>query len=290
MEPSIILIANPASGKVSLKKIKEAETCIASKRAAPEVLLTSKKGDATRLAQEAVDKNPDIIIAAGGDGTVNEAVNGMAGSDVPLALLPLGTTNVLARELGIPGTVKGAVDAALGLKARPVSLGRITAGGQTRYFCFASGIGFDASTVLGAREWAKKITGRAAYVLSAVNTLMSWNPEELTVKADGKEYSCYSLIASNTRKYAGDFIVAPDADIAEPHLHLLLFHGRRRLDIIRYVRALLIHRLSSAKGVAYLKCREFEVKGIAHIQVDGDYLGTSPASVSVVPEAVKIIY
>jgi YegS/Rv2252/BmrU family lipid kinase len=287
---SVILISNPASGRGAENSIKHALRHIESMGAFAEVLYTSRSGDATWLARKAIEKNPDLVLAAGGDGTVNEVANGMAGSDVPIAVLPIGTTNVLARELGIPFNIERAVEVALTLKPRPVSLGKVTAGGQERLFCFASGTGFDAATVFNLNKRLKKYTGRAAYVLSAIKTLASWSPAELSVTVDGERYTCCSLIASRTRKYAGSYVIAPEADITQPFINLLLFHGGRRLDMLRYSNALLRDRLSQATGVTCLKCRDVEVEGKAHIQVDGEYLGTSPASMTVVPEALRIVY
>jgi YegS/Rv2252/BmrU family lipid kinase len=284
------MIANPASGRASGRKLGKAEDLITAKGVRLETLYTTGSGEAVALAREAVRKKPDLVIAAGGDGTLNEVVNGLAGSGVPMAILPLGTTNVLARELNIPAGVEGAVGAALGRVPRTVSLGRITAEGRSRYFCFTVGVGYDAAAVQGVRSRAKKLSGKLAYILSGLRVLLAWNPEEIEATADGSAYRCHTLIVSNTRKYAGDFVVAPNADIKEPLLHMFLLHGSRRTDIIRLALGIMLGRLDMVKGLTRLTGKTLEVKGASHMQVDGDYAGNAPASISVVPDAMRIIF
>ncbi len=125
MRSSIILIGNPAARGASLKKFESASVFLQEKGFGTKILLTEKSNDATRLAEEAVREKPYAIIAAGGDGTINEVINGMVKSDVPLAILPLGTTNVLAKELGIPEDINRALETAVSRKPRTVSLGKI---------------------------------------------------------------------------------------------------------------------------------------------------------------------
>src|SRR4030066_780901 len=123
MRSSIILIGNPAARGASLKKFESASDFLREKGFDTKILLTEKSNDATRLASEAVRKKPYPIIQAGGDGTINEVINGMVKSDIPLAILPLGTTNVLAKELSIPEYINGAMETAVSRKPRTVSLG-----------------------------------------------------------------------------------------------------------------------------------------------------------------------
>jgi YegS/Rv2252/BmrU family lipid kinase len=290
MDPSVTVIANPASGRASWRKVSDAARRIEAMGMGVEVLYTACGGDATRLAREAALKNPRMVIAAGGDGTFNEVVNGLAGTDVPMAILPLGTTNVLASELGIPFSVQGAVDAALGRRPRAVSLGKVTVGGTPRYFSLMAGIGYDAATVRGVSGRMKRLIGKGAYALSGIKALLEWSPGELSVNVDGAHYRCYALIATNGEKYAGDFVIAPGADISEPGLNLLLFHGGGRADIIGYEFALLRERLHVAKKTTSIKGKDIDVRGESHVQVDGDYLGVTPASITTEPDALWLVY
>ncbi len=187
-------------------------------------------------------------MAAGGDGTINEVINGMAGSDVPLAILPLGTTNVLAKELGIPEDLKGAMDTAVSRKPRTVSLGRIELNPETdsafsRYFCLMAGIGFDGEAVHGMNKAVKKRSGKAAYIFSGLKNLLRYSPNQLFYNIDGKEYTGFSSITGKASKYGGNFKITPDADLSDPFLYTCIFQGNRRRDLLRYVFKVITGRL-----------------------------------------------
>jgi YegS/Rv2252/BmrU family lipid kinase len=290
MYNSVTVIANPCSGRASKRILRKAADFINSKGVRPHMLQTTRAGEATGLAKEASLAKTELIIAAGGDGTVNEVINGIAGTETPMAVLPIGTTNVLARELGIPFNMEGALDIALCLTPRPVSLGRVSAEGLSRHFCLMAGIGYDAATVLGVRTWLKNLTGKFAYIVSGISTLLAWDPEKLSVTVDGTVHTCHTLIASNSRKYAGDYDFAPGADIIEPVFHVFMINGRKRSDVLRFALGIIARRHMGIKGVTYLRGRDIAVEGSACIQTDGDYIGRTPASITAVPGALRLVY
>ncbi|MDP2278244.1 MAG: hypothetical protein Q8K51_08475, partial [Nitrospirota bacterium] len=204
---------------------------------------------------------------------------------------PLGTTNVLAKELNIPDDIEKAVDIALNGKIHTVCLGKITHSSLiTRHFLLMAGIGYDAETVYGIKKGLKKYSGKGAYILSGLKTLMRWAPDKLTFTMDGKSCEGYSAIICNAAKYAGNFNVAPDADITEPNLRVFIMRSRKRLDIIRYVSGIIIKRHLGFKDITYLKAERIDIKGNAHIQIDGDYLGLTPAKIEVIPDALRLVY
>ena len=205
MRSLIVLIGNPAARGASTKKFGSASAFLQTKGFDTEILFTEKSGDAIRLAEETARKRPFAVMAAGGDGTINEVINGMAGSDVPLAILPLGTTNVLAKELGIPENITGALDKAVSQKPRTVSLGRIELNPDSdssffRYFCLMAGIGFDGEAVYGINTAVKKRSGKAAYVFSGIKNLLHYSPNQLFYNIDGKEYTGFSSITGKASK------------------------------------------------------------------------------------------
>lgn len=294
MKSSIILICNPTAKKASGRKIVKASHSLESRGYAVEVLFTERKGHAENLAREAVKESPSLIIAAGGDGTFNEVVNGMAGSEVPMAILPLGTTNVLAKELGVPEDIESALEVALKNAPKTVSLGKIAITHHTslvtRYFCLMAGIGFDGEAVLGVNETLKKFSGKGAYVYSGIKTLSRFKPNELFFTIDGKTYSGYTAIIGKAAKYGGDYRITPDARLPDPFLYVCLFKGKSRLDVIRYVFGIVIGRHLRFKDVEYMKATTVEVEGSAHIQIDGDYFGKTPVKVEIVPNIVRLIF
>ncbi len=294
MKSSIIIIYNPAARKASKERVEAASSFLRGKGFASEILITEKRGHAEQLARESVKNSPSLIIAAGGDGTINEVINGIVWSGVPLALLPLGTTNVLAKELGLPEDVRGSMESAMRGRPRTVSLGRIeimegpSAG--PRYFCLMAGIGFDGKTVYDVDTSVKRISGATAYIFSGIRNLLSYSLDELAFTIDGRDLSGYSAIIGKARRYGGNFKVTPDADLLEPTLYTVIFKGRRRIDLLRYAFGIIRGSHLKYRDVLYVKSTDIDIRGTAHIQIDGDYLGVSPARVSVVKDALKLVY
>jgi len=294
MNLSVILISNPAAKKASAKKIAAASYYLQSKGCSVEVLFTGKRGDAAVLARETINKSPSLIIAAGGDGTINEIANGIAGSEIPMAILPLGTVNVLARELGIPEDIKGALKIALTGTPRPVTLGKILCShlstSVSRYFVLMAGIGYDADSVFCISETVKKFSGKSAYILGGIQALTRFSPNELTVSVDGNKFSGYSAIIGNVSKYGGNFRVTPDARITDPFLYICLFKGKKRIDLLRYVSGIITGRHLRFRDIEYLRAESVEITGNAHVQIDGDYLGMTPAKIEVVRDALRLVF
>ncbi|MBI5188371.1 MAG: diacylglycerol kinase family lipid kinase [Nitrospirae bacterium] len=323
MKSSIVFICNPAAKRASDRKIAQASRFLKLKGYEVEVFFTEQRGDAENFAKKISEKNSELltlnsellIIAAGGDGTFNEVINGIVGSKIPMAILPLGTTNVLAKELSIPEAVEGAMEVAISNTPKKVSLGKIvrssgfgvhrrqftynsslpglapqSGAGVTRYFCLMAGIGFDGETVFRINETLKKVSGKGAYIYSGIKTLSKFNPYELTFDIDGKTYSGYSAIIGKAAKYGGNFKVTPDARLTDPVLYICLFKGKKRSDIFRYVCGIVAGRHLRFSDVEYLKAESIEINGNAHIQIDGDYFGMTPAKIEVVPNILRLIY
>jgi len=294
MKSSIVLIFNPTAKNASGRKIAKASHFLRSRGYKAEILFTEQKGHAESLAREAVKESPSLIIAAGGDGTFNEIVNGVAGSEIPMAILPLGTTNVLAKELGLPETVNDAMEVAVRGIPKTVSIGKISitchSSLVTRYFLLMAGIGFDGEAVFRINETLKKISGKGAYIFSGFKTLSVFNPDKLILDMDGKTYTGYSVIISKVAKYGGNFKITPDARLTDPFFYVCLFKGKRRLDILRYVTGIVAGKHLGFRDVEYVRAKNIDVEGDAHIQIDGDYFGRSPARIEVVPDTVRLVF
>ncbi|MDQ7787959.1 MAG: diacylglycerol kinase family lipid kinase [Thermodesulfovibrionales bacterium] len=290
----IVIICNPAAKKASEKKLENACRYLRDRGHEVESFLTRQRGEAELLARDLLKKNPSLVLAAGGDGTFNEVMNGLAGSVIPMAILPLGTTNVLAKELGVPEHAEHAVDFALSRYPHTIALGRITLTHSSppvsRYFCLMAGIGFDGAVVHGVNETLKKFSGKGAYIFSGFKTLFMLKLSGLQLTIDGKMRSCFSVLIGNVAKYGGNFSVTPDADIADPALSVCFFQGKRRADVVRYVLGILWGRHLQFHDVSHTKATALEVRGSAHIQIDGDYLGMTPATIEIVPNILRLVY
>lgn len=291
---SSIVIFNPTAKRASKRALSKASDFLRSKGYRVEILYTKNKGHAEVLAKDAVKERPSLIIAGGGDGTFNEVVNGIAGSDIPMAILPMGTTNVLAKEIGVPENAEHAMEFALSKKPRSVSLGKISiihnSSLITRYFILMAGIGFDGEAVFRIKELIKRISGKGAYIFSGFETLSSYSPEELTIDIDGRTYSGYSVIISKVAKYGGNFKITPDARLTDPSFYVCIFKGKRRIDILKYVMGIITGTHLRFADVEYIKANHVEVKGNAHIQIDGDYFGKGTADIGIAPDALRLVF
>jgi diacylglycerol kinase (ATP) len=200
---------------------------------------------------------------------------------------------VLAKELGIPETVEGSMDIATKGIPRVVSLGKIAlqqGSPRVRYFCTMLGIGFDAMTVFGLNKTFKRISGKGAHIYSGMKVLFHFHPAELTFTIGEKSYKGFSAVIGKGAKYGGHFKITPDARLTDPNLYICIFKGKKRLDIFRYVMGVLTKSHLRFKDIEYLMAQKIEVDGSAHVQVDGDYLGMTPAVIETAPETVRLIY
>ncbi len=242
-----------------------------------------------------------LIIVAGGDGTINEVINGLLASGIsdslpPVALLPLGTTNVLAKELGIPEDIEQSLQLALTGSPKRISLGRIVITGNsypvTRYFCLMTGIGFDGAAVYGVKNGIKKISGKGAYILSGIRHLAKYSPALIKVNTSNGVLTGYAAVVGNARCYGGYFSVTPKASITEPKLDLCLFGGKTRRDLIRFVNGVVSKNHLNFNDVFYGKFTEMEIVSDreVHVQTDGDYFGTLPLKIDVVKDALSLVW
>ncbi|VAX32394.1 Transcription regulator [contains diacylglycerol kinase catalytic domain] [hydrothermal vent metagenome] len=285
MSSSAVLIVNPVSGSFSEKRLLLSIEVLKKGFSDVSIFYTGKRGDAEQIAVDAVRKSPEMILAIGGDGTFNEVVNGTAYTDVPVAFIPAGTTNVLARELDFPADIYQATLKALDGKTEYVHLGRI----NDKYFVLMAGIGFDGKAVYRVNQRLKHLSGKGAYLISGLKCFMRYRPELLRIVVDDKVYEGYGLIVCNAGYYAGSFRVCPDAGLGAPHLYVSIMHGAKRSDLLRYVFDVVCGGRMSSERTTCIKGKSIVVSGDAHIQIDGDYFGTTPAVITFHERALRLI-
>jgi diacylglycerol kinase (ATP) len=279
------LIANPVAGGDASARIRQAEAYLRLQGCVVDTVLTTARGDARRAALSS--RGFDLVIAAGGDGTLNEVINGLALSETPLAVLPLGTANVFALEAKIPFEVDQACDIALHGKTRKVCLGKA---GET-YFLLVAGVGFDARTVLGINLRLKRWLGKAAYVLSGLKVL-GRRPDHLEVILDdGSPRHCQSIVICNGRLYAGSFVITPRASLTEDVLDVCLLHTPGALALLRFAARILVGLPPPPALAEIVKTKRLKVTGDhVPVQIDGDYLGMVPMTFEAVPDAISLVF
>ncbi len=283
----IKLIANPVAGGEAMAKIHLAQSCLAGRGDHVELYLTGARGDASRAAASAKNEQVDLIVVAGGDGTLNEVINGLAPSPIPLAFVPLGTTNVFALEAGIPFDVAGACRVALEGTATPVCLG---AAGETRFLLMA-GLGFDAEVVHKVDLKLKRAIGKGAYLLSALKVLADHPPAPLEVKReDGKVLQGYGVIIGNGRFYGGRFSLTPNASLTEKTLDVCLLSRPGRWHLLHCLVRMVLHQSLAPAGAMLFKASEVSVSGEnVFVQIDGDAHGRLPMTFRACPDELVMV-
>lgn len=258
------------------------------------VFATGGPCTAGSIARERVEAGTDLILVLGGDGTLNEVLPGVIGTDVPAALLPGGTANVLATELGIGSSALKAVPHLAGWVPRRIPAGVLhRAPEPERYFLLMAGFGLDAHIVYQLNLPLKARLGEFAYWASSGRQFLR-RLEEFQVEANGETFTCTFALASRVRNYAGYLEIARRVSLLEPELELCLFEGRSMLRYyLKYLAAVVTRRTSNIKGLSFLKTREAIFKAPeaprVHVQVDGEYAGRLPATVKVLPDALTLL-
>lgn len=253
------------------------------------VAATTQRGDAEAMARSAATGGdpPHAVVAAGGDGTINEVANGLAGTGMPMGIIPMGTANVLASELDI-GAWSGPVSRTLidGV-VKPIHMGDI----DGRRFVMMAGVGYDARVTARIDPAIKYRWGKAAYGLAGLMEWLEPPAAPFEVVVDGRSYETAWMIAANGRRYAGRYIVAPMARLDAPSLTVCLMPGASRSDLFRYLAAIGRDRLHREKDVQFIEAQEVLVPAApqAQIEIDGDFHGPGPARIALAPETLNFL-
>lgn len=285
----VLIVANPAAGRAGSARRRLARTVAALERRGCAVELRRggvESGGVERLAREA-EPEFEAVVAAGGDGTVNAAANGLAAMPRPMAVLPFGTANVLARAVGLPRDPEALAELIVAGEAQPIWPGTV---GDRLFLAMASS-GFDAEIVAAVNPRLKRRLGRGAFACAMAARFARYRHQELHVRVDGAEYRASTLIATTGRFYAGPFVIAPAADPAERILDLLLFARAGRVAGLRYLGALVIGRIAQRRDIVFLRAREALLSSAepVSVQADGEPLGTLPVRIAIADRPIPLI-
>ncbi len=241
------------------------------------------------ILRQAMANGLDVVVVAGGDGTLNAVIQVLAGRPVALGVIPTGTGNVWAKEMGIPLDVRGATEVLLRGRTAVADLGQA----NDRYFLSIAGIGFDASVTRALKPTTKRRLGVVAYIIAAVVEALKLRGEEATIFADGRAVRRRILMvaASNTRLYGGILKMAPEALVDDGLLDISVFRGRGLRATARHaIKTVLgIHRRDSEVEFFQTSRLRVDSRSELPVQLDGDYFGTTPVEIRVVPAALRVI-
>jgi diacylglycerol kinase (ATP) len=291
-----ILIANPSAGIYAQNTQQLQETLIYLRMQGwqAELYLTQHAGDAKRLAREAVEKGAEMVVAVGGDGTINEIIQELAGSETALGVLPSGTVNVWAREVGIPLENEKAREILVHGQTRRVDLGQI----NERYFLLMVGIGIDGEITHAVENRSLKKLGVLGYLIMATWLSINYNGFRSFIQIGEKiiRSNALQIVIGNTQLYAGTMKYTWLAKCDDGLLDMCIVRKRGRLERLELLINLLLHRQKRSELIRYETSTEIKIRTRQQvaIQVDGDAMGYTAkgypsTSIRVAPAALKVI-
>lgn len=293
----VLIISNPTSGKASQEFVAQVQQELVTAGAEVELYLTQAANDATAyLANYSGDL--DVVAVAGGDGTINEAINGLKEKDSStfrIALIPTGTTNVLAGELKIKRNAKHISQIILQGKEKPIYPGRI----NDRRFLLMAGVGYDAWVVDNVDLDLKKKVGKLAYVLSMLKQLRHFGKKEYRLQVDGKEYLANSVVITNGRLYGGSFVLSKQADLSAPTTQVLMLNGKNMWSLLYSLLGLPFGLVEKMPGVVSVPAKQVHIELVSQagskqaqpepVQADGDSLAHLPITVVMEAQPLRVL-
>ena len=288
-----VIVRNPAAGK-AIKLAAQFDQAVGEFRRAGwdvDIKDSTKRGHAADLTRAAVTANTDAVIAAGGDGTINEVIQALAGTSVLFGCLPMGTVNLWGHEIGLSSDVVKAARQLVSGNQIGVDLGKA----GNAYFLLMAGIGFDAEvvTALGEAEQSKQRFGRLPYVAPAIRVWPRFHGAEVHLQINGSvtTYHALMVLASNTRWYGGLARPARDAIANDGRLDLTIYSGRGPLGVLRHLAPFVIGRQRGMRSSETLRVEAVTVTADPPlaVQVDGDYIGNTPVDIAVRRHALQAI-
>jgi diacylglycerol kinase (ATP) len=289
--PSAIMLANEKSGSFSKDKDQLDETLDFLHQQGWNVKLefTKSSDDAQRRAHEAAAQKTDVVIAVGGDGTINSIIQGLAGSETALGLIPGGTFNVWAQETGIPMDIAGARNVLVNGQIHRVDLGRVS----NRYFLLMAGIGFGGTVTYAVKKKSLKRLGILGYLLTGIRLGLGFESFHASLDIDGRRQKTHALqiVVGNTQLYGSLLRFTWKAKSDDGLLDVCIVRSPKKLERIIVMFDFLLQRNERRKWVTYTTCKSVEIRTRkpVNFQVDGEPLGRTPATFTVVPGALKVI-
>ena len=289
----MIVVYNPTAGRRRAALLWRVLDVLATNGVRLDLARTTCAGHAVVLARQAALLGARVVVAAGGDGTIAEVARGLQGTGATLGIIPLGTANVLANELGLSFAPKDSAAALAFGRTRALWPGLATGATGERLFVQMLGVGFDAAVVHRLPLRLKRVAGRGAYVVQSLREMGRYSFAPIAVRLDGVEMRAASVVITKGRLYAGRYMLAPAACSAEPGFQVALFGHAGALGgplgAALYGAALPFGLLPRAPGLRLVRAREIEVSGSLPVQTDGDPSGSAPLRIVDAREPIRVV-
>jgi diacylglycerol kinase (ATP) len=255
---------------------------------------TTGPQSAAAIVREHINRGVDLVLAAGGDGTINEVAEGLVHTDIPLGILPGGTANVLATEIRLGSSLERAARCLPECRPHRISVGHLTCdgGAVSRHFLLMAGVGLDALIVYRVSAPLKARAGKIAYWVAGW-TMLGRRLPEFQVGIAGQKRTCSFALVSKVRNYGGDFEIARRVSLFDDRFEVVLFEGRSTLRYLKYFLGLALNRVEGMKGVTVLRERclnlDLAEDQRVSVQIDGEFAGRLPAQIKIVPNALTVL-
>ena len=287
--PGITIIFNPVAGNRRRVLMDRVADQLSTQGWQVTLVGTSGPGNATDLAADAIRSGASLIGSAGGDGTIREIIVGMGDSDIPVAILPMGTANVLALEFGLRKSADAIVGTITGAKSRQLHLP--VANGQP--FSLMIGAGFDGEIVHAISSKMKKRWGKAAFAWQGLKAIARFSRYDIRVSDGSAETRGAWVVVTNISRYGGPYLLDGGSDAAKCELAAHVFNPKNRLQLALDLVRIGLGRLKPSDRLTIQRGRDFRIEagdhGIVPVQIDGDAVGTLPVSVHATDRTMGIL-
>jgi diacylglycerol kinase (ATP) len=294
----VVFLVNPASDNGATgKRWPELAHRAARLGLTGETLFSERPGHLIELAGSAVDGGATLVVAVGGDGTLNEVVNGIAGRDVDLATIPLGTGMDFGRTYGIPTKFEDAVRLALEGVPRTIDAGRVsyrTWGGEdaVRWFANVGSVGMSGAVAQRANGMSKALGGKATFFYALTRVFLEWENTDVTVRFDGEERhgKMHDVIVANGVWHGGGMMLAPDARPDDGAFDVIMIGDVGKVDFLTTAPKLYKGRHIGHPKIEVVRTARVEVDAGERlpIELEGEQVGTTPATFELVPGALRV--
>jgi len=294
VQARIFVVLNPMAGSCTAADVRQVLDRQLGEQIQTDIFETTgdQVEDIVAIVRAELANSPSVVVAAGGDGTISQVAEALIGTDTCLGIIPVGTANIFARELGIPLDLKAAC-ALLDGQPHITSVDAMKVGEQ--YFVLQIGIGIDSLMIRDTDRQSKRRFGRAAYMWTAFTRLIGYQPMRFTIVADGKRMrprALQVLIANCGVLGAPPFRWGPDICPDDGKIDVCIVSARTALDYVGLIWHTLLGQQRRDRNVRYLTAERSIAVSADHplpIQADGEMIGDTPIQIEVVPDALKVI-
>jgi len=283
----ILVILNPAARSERALSAWEKIDALVNGSAKVEVVTTTEAGQAKELAAAAAERGARMVVAAGGDGTINETVNGLAGSKTALGILPVGTMNVFASELGVPKGLREAWKVIEAGHTREIDLVRA----NRQYFVQLAGVGLDAQVVKETSWSSKRAFGPLSYLYSTAQIAARKPPRLIAESSDGRKVEGSFVLIGNGRFYGGPIEFFKKARVDDGLLDVLVFKKMSHLDLARYFANIVMGRHTKLADVEYFQAKKVQVRSeeSVPVEVDGELAAELPVTFRISSKKLRVV-